>query len=162
MGIYEEKTMEFEEKVLGAVNAFRNRQERKVAVAEQTELMEEKAAERFNKIVETEILPLFNRTAELLKDSCTIQVQRQEHTAERPFVVSVSMVVTPKEGVQIRQLRQPYPKLEICLRQKTLKVVIFTELLRLAKLQLEEIDFSELTPEKLEQCVHDFIVELFR
>ena len=83
-------------------------------------------------------------------------------TPERPFVVSVAMVVTPKEGGQIRQLRQPYPKLEICLRQKTLKVVIFTEQLRLAKLQLEEIDFPELTPEKLEQCVQDFIVEIFR
>jgi hypothetical protein len=162
MGIFEEKNMQFEEKVMGAVNAFRNRQERKVAVAEQTEQMEEMAAERFNKIVEADILPLFNRTAEILKDQCTVQIHRQEHTPERPFVVSIEMVVTPKEGVQIKRLRQPYPKLEICLRQKTLKVVIFTEQLRLAKLQLEEIDFPELTPEKLEQCVHDFIVEIFR
>jgi hypothetical protein len=157
-----EKNTQFEEKVMGAVNAFRNRQERTVAIAEQIEQVEEQAAERFNKIVESDVLPLFNRTAELLKDSCTVHVQRQEHTAERPFIVSVSMVVTPKEGVSIRQIRQPYPKLEICLRQKTLKVVIFTEQLRLAKLQLEEIDFAELTPEKLEQCVHDFVVEIFR
>jgi hypothetical protein len=154
--------MEFEEKVMGAVNAFRNREERTVAVAEQTEQVEEIAAERFNKIVESTILPLFNKTAELLKDSCAIQVNRQEHTAERPFVVSVEMVVMPREGVHNRQLRQPYPKLEVCLRQKTLKVVIFTEVLRLAKLQLEEIDFAELTPEKLEQCIQDFIVEIFR
>src|ERR1700684_2999734 len=111
--MFEVKTMEFEEKVMGAVNAFRNRQERKVAAAEQTEQLEEIAAERFNKIVELDILPLFNKTAELLKHSCTVQITRQEHTPERPFVVSVSMVVTPKEGVNIRQLRQPYPKLEI-------------------------------------------------
>jgi len=160
--MFEVKTMEFDEKVIGAVNAFRNRQERRVATAEHTERMEEMAAERFNQIVESDILPLFHRTAELLKESCIVQIHRQEHTAERPFVVSVAMVVTPKEGVLIRQIRQPYPKLEICLRQKTLKVVIFTELLRLAKLQLEEIDFAELTPEKLEQCVHDFVVEIFR
>jgi hypothetical protein len=154
--------MEFEEKVMGAVNAFRNRQERTVAVAEQTEQMEEMAAERFNQIVESTILPLFNKTAELLKDSCSIQINRQEHTPERPFVVSVEMVFMPKEGVQLPRLRQPYPKLEVCLRQKTLKVVIFTEVLRLAKLQLEEIDFAELTPDKLEQCIQDFIVEIFR
>ncbi len=154
--------MQFEERVLGAVNAYRNRQERTVAVAERTEQMEEMAAERFNKIVESDVLPLFNKTAELLKDSCTVQIHRQEHTPERPFVVSVEMVITPREGVYIRRLRQPYPKLEICLRQKTLKVVIFTEQLRLAKLHLEEIDFAELTAEKLEQCVHDFIVEIFR
>lgn len=160
--MFEVKNMEFEEKVTDAVKAFRSRQERKVAAAEQTEQLEELAAVRFNKLVESDILPLFQKTAELLKDSCTVQIQRQEYTEERPFVVSVAMVATPKEGVHIRQLRQPYPKLEICLRQKTLKVVIFTELLRLAKLQLEEIDFSELTPAKLEQCVHDFVVEIFR
>lgn len=153
---------EFEEKVKGAITAYRNRKERTVAVAERTEQMEQMAAQRFNKIVESDILPLFTKTTELLKDYCTVQIHRQEYTDERPFVVSVAMVVTPKEGVGIRRLRQPYPKLEICLRQKTLKVVIFTEVLRLAKLQLEEIDFPELTPEKLEQCVHDFIVEVFR
>jgi hypothetical protein len=32
----------------------------------------------------------------------------------------------------------------------------------LAKRHLEEIDFPELTADKLEQCVHDFIVEIFR
>jgi hypothetical protein len=161
----EEMTMEpteFEERVRGAITAYRNRKERTVAVAEQTEQIEQVAAERFNKIVESDILPLFNRTAELLKEHCTVQIHRQEYTGERPFVVSVAMIVTPKEGTDIRRLRQPYPKLEICLRQKTLKLVIFTEVLRLAKLQLEEIDFPELTSEKLEQCVHDFVVEIFR
>jgi len=160
--MFEVKDMEFDDKVTGAVKAFRNRQDRKEAAAEKTGQMEEVAAERFNQIVDAEVLPLFERTANLLKDSCTIEIHRQEHTEDRPFVVSVSMTAMPKEGVPNRQLRQPYPKLEVCLRQKTLKVVIFTELLRLAKLNLEEIDLADLTKAKLEQCVQDFVVEIFR
>ena len=33
---------------------------------------------------------------------------------------------------------------------------------RLGKLHVEEVDFAELTAEKPEQCVRDFIVEIFR
>jgi hypothetical protein len=72
------------------------------------------------------------------------------------------MIITPTEGAHLRRLRQPYPKLEICLRQKTPKVVIFTEQLRSAELQIEEMSLCELNPAKLEQCAHDFVVKIFR
>jgi hypothetical protein len=31
-----------------------------------------------------------------------------------------------------------------------------------AKLQIEEIELADLNAAKLEQCVHDFIVDIFR
>jgi hypothetical protein len=72
------------------------------------------------------------------------------------------MVIAEKPDVQIRRLRQPCPKLEICLKKRTLRVVLFTENLRDAKLQLEEMEISELNAAKLEQCTSSFIAEIFR
>jgi hypothetical protein len=134
------------------VDVFRYRQER-------TERMEEIAVDRFNQIVESDILPLFRRTAELLQDNCMVQMRHQERTAEGPFVVSVAMMVTPKEGVR---MHQPYQKMDLCLREKTLKVVIFTELQRPGKLEIEEIDLADLNITKLEQCVRDFVADIFQ
>jgi len=133
-----------------------------LAAAEQSAQTEERAVARFNQIVDSEIIPLFNRTAELLKENCLVQIHRCEYTEDRPFLVSVAMVISPKPGVRIRQLRQPCPKLEICLKKRTFGVVIFTEQLRAAELQLEEIGTSELNAEKLEQCIQGFIATIFR
>ena len=62
----------------------------------------------------------------------------------------------------IRHLRQPSPKLEVCLKKRNFRVVIFTENLRDAKLQLEELEISELSAAKLKQCTSSFIAEIFR
>ncbi len=155
-------SLQFEERVRGTVNAYRKRRERAVAAVEQSEQMEKRAVARFNQIVESGIIPIFNKAAELLKESCAVEIHRHEYTEERPFVVSVEMVVAQKPGVRIRRLRQPCPKLEFCLKKTTFRVVIFTEYLRDAKLQLEEIELSELNAEKLEQCIQGFIAEIFR
>ena len=155
-------SLQFEETVRGTVTAYGRRRERTVAALEQSARMEERATARFNQIVESDIVPIFNKTAELLKESCAVQIHRQEYTDERPFVVSVEMVIARKPGVHIRRLCQPCPKLEICLKKKTFRVAIFTEYLRDAKLQLEEIELSELNAEKLEQCVQGFIAQIFR
>ena len=155
-------SLQFEEKVVGTVTAYRRRRERAVAAVEQSEQMEKRSVVRFNQIVESDVIPIFNTTAELLKESCVVQIHRHEYTDERPFVVSVDMVITQKPGVRIRRLCQPCPKLEICLKKKTFRVVIFTENLRDARLLLEEIRLFELNAEKVEQCINGFIAEIFR
>jgi hypothetical protein len=155
-------SQQFEEKLRGTVTAFRKRRERVVAAVEQSARMEERAVARFNQIVESDIIPIFNRTAELLKENCSVEIHRHEYAEDRPFVASVEMVIAQKPGVRIRRLSQPCPKLEICLKKETFRVVIFTEYLRDAKLQLEEIGLSELNAEKLEQCIHGFIAQIFR
>jgi len=154
--------LQFERKVTGTIMAFRRRRERSVAAAKQSAQTEEREVLRFNQIVESEVLPVFNKTAELLKENCEVQINRHEYTEERPFVLSVEMVISPKPDVRIRRLRQPYPKLEICLERTTSKVAIFTEYLRVAELQLEEIELSELKAEKLEQSIDSFLAEIFR
>jgi len=155
-------SQQFERKVRGTITAFRKRREQTVAAAEQSAQMRERAISRFNQIVESEVIPVFNRTAELLKEDCEVQIHRREHTEERPFVLSVEMVIAPKSDVRIRRLRQPHPKLEICLERETFRVAIFTEHLRAAKLQLEEIELPELKAEKLEQCIDNFLAGIFR
>ena len=134
-------SLQFEEKVRGTVNAYRKRRERTVAVVEQSELMEKRAVVRFNQIVDSDIVRIFNKTAELLKESCAVEIHRHEYSEERPFVVSVEMVIGAEARVGIRRLRQPCSKLEICLKKRTFRAVIFTEYLRDAKLQLEEIGY---------------------
>jgi hypothetical protein len=151
--------MQFKERVTDIVTGFRNRRDWTI---NGVELTEEIAVERFNQIVELGILPLFKKAAELLEDTCVVQLRHQEHTTGGPFVESAAMVVTPKEGAPMRRFRQPYQKLDLCLRQRTLKVVIFTELQHPPKLQIEEIDLADLDAAKLEQCVRDFIVDIFR
>jgi hypothetical protein len=124
--------------------------------------MQKRAAARFGQIAESFIIPTFNKAAELLKQSCAVEIHRHEYTEERPFVLSVDMVIAEKPGVQNRRLRQPSPKLEICLKKRSFRVVIFTENLRDAKLQLEEMEISELDSEKIERCTYSFLAEIFR
>ena len=71
------------------------------------------------------------------------------------------MVLAPKPDGALRRLRQPSPKLEICLEKKTFRVVLFTEYLRDAKFQVEKMDLSELTAERLEQSIEAFIAQIF-
>lgn len=155
-------SLQFEETIRGTVTAYGRQRERLVAAVEQSQQVEERAVARFNQIVDSGIIPIFSKTAELLKESCAVQIHRHEYTEERPFVVSVEMVIAQKPGGHIRRLCQPCPKLEICLKKKTFRVVLFTEYLRDAKLQVDEIDLSELTAEKLEQCIQGFIAQIFR
>ena len=142
--------LQFEERVRGAVTAYGKRRQRTVSAIERSDEMQKQAVARFNEIVESGIIPIFNRAAESLKESCAIQIHRHEHTEERPFVASVDTVIAEKPAVQIRRLRQPSPKLEVCLKKRNFRVAIFTENLRDAKLQLEELEISELSAAKLE------------
>jgi len=155
-------SLQFEEKVRGAVTAYGKRRDRAVAAVQQSDQMQKRAVGRFSQLVESCIIPTFNKAAELLKEHCAIQIHRHEYTEDRPFVASVDMVIAEKPGVQIRRLRQPCPKLEICLKKRSFRVAIFTENLRDAKLQLEEMEISELNSAKLEQCTSSFIAEIFR
>jgi hypothetical protein len=157
----EDADRQFEEQVKGTVTGYRQRRERAVAAVEQSAQAEEQAVARFNQLVESDILPIFNKTAELLKDSCLVEIHRHEYTAERPYAVSVEMVLAPKPDGPIRRLRQPSPKLEVCLEKKTFRAVLFTEYLRDAKLQVEKMDLSELTAEKLERSIGAFIAQIF-
>jgi len=151
--------MSFEERMPEAVSPSRNYGEQPgIALAR----MEDRALEQFHRLIETEILPLFHTAARLLKDHCTVLIRRQEHATGGTLVVSVGMIVTAMGGARNRRVRQPYPKLEICLRRKTLQAVIFTEQARTANLQIEQIALRKLNATKLEQCVYDFIMEIFR
>ena len=161
-GIVYDMSVQFEELVKGAVTAYGKRREQTVAARQQSDQMQKRAAARFGQIAESFIIPTFNKAAELLKQSCAVEIHRHEYTEERPFVLSVDMVIAEKPGVQNRRLRQPSPKLEICLKKRSFRVVIFTENLRDAKLQLEEMEISELDSEKIERCTYSFLAEIFR
>jgi hypothetical protein len=157
----EDLDRQFEENVKGTVTAYRERREQAVAAVEQSAQMKEQAVARFNQLVDSDILPIFKKTAELLKDSCVVEIHRHDYTAERPYAVSVEMVLAPKPDGVLRPLRQPSPKVEICLERKTSRVVLFTEYLRDSKLQVEEMDLSELTAEKLELSIEAFLAQIF-
>ena len=150
-------SLQFEERVRGAVTAYGKRRERAVAAIEHSNRMQKQAVAKFNEIVDSIILPIFHSAAELLRESCAVQIHRHEYTEERPFILSVDLVISEKPDAQIR-----HPKLEICLKKRNLRLAIFTENLRDAKLQVEEMELSELTAAKLEQCTSSFIAEIFR
>jgi hypothetical protein len=110
-------SLQFEETVRGTVTAYGRRREQVVAAVQQSEQIKRRAVVRFNQIVESDIIPTFNKTAELLKENCVVEIHRHEYTEERPFVVNVEMVIAQKPSVHIRRLCQPCPKLAICLKK---------------------------------------------